>query len=438
MARFFHSTSPTHASKRDPYEVLGVSKTSSASEIKKAYYQKAKEFHPDTNKDPGAKEKFVEIQSAYEILSDEGKRAEFDRFGHSEGPQGFPGGGAGGFGGYGGFGGGFPGAGANGADIFEQLFRGAFSGAGGRASGFPGGAGGRNPFSGFSSMGEDVTIPLNIDFMQAVKGTETQVRYPRVSNCGDCSGSGLKKGAKKSQCRVCGGTGERTFVQGGFHMSATCPACGGAGSVVPPEAQCGSCEGVGRINEMASTVVNVPAGIDDGQILQVSGKGNAPIGSGRPGDLNIEIKVKPHPIFKRSGTTITLSAPLPLSTAILGGTLIIPTLDGDVELTIPPGTQPEERKRLKGRGVQKLHGGGRGDLYVVMKVGVPTNLSAHQRELLEEAFGLKKASKEAKKEEREDDKEAKEEGKSCDGKGGESIFSKIKKGLGMKEGEGKA
>ncbi|KAJ3311473.1 hypothetical protein HDU76_003115, partial [Blyttiomyces sp. JEL0837] len=338
----FHSSALALASKRDPYEVLGVSKSASASEIKKAYYQKAKEYHPDTNKDPASKEKFVELQHAYEILSDDQKKAAYDQFGHSDGQDGFPGGGPGA-----GFNGGFSGFGpGQGADIFEQLFKG-FAGGGG----FPG-AGGRAGFGGFgSSVGQDVSLKMRIGFMEAAKGAEKPLTYRSVQKCDDCSGSGLKKGAKKSTCGVCGGSGQQVFMRGGFHMSATCGSCGGSGQHIPPNSQCRKCDGIGRVQELKTVTVTIPAGVDNGMKVRLARKGDVPLeGDGPAGDLYVLLEVDPHPVFKRDGSDILVNATVPLQMAILGGTIRVPTIDGDVELKIPPGTQPEERKRLPKRG----------------------------------------------------------------------------------------
>ncbi|KAI9340682.1 hypothetical protein DFJ73DRAFT_954200 [Zopfochytrium polystomum] len=439
--RSFHATTIAQ-SKRDPYEVIGVSKNASASEIKKAYYQKAKELHPDSNKDPAAKDKFVELQSAYEILSDDKKRAEFDQFGHAEGNAGFGEGFPGGF--QGGFGGGGP---MGGADFFEHIFGGGF----GRGAGTRGGFGG-NPFA--SQLPADVEIEVGISFMDAAKGTEKTVSYQAIASCGDCTGSGLKKGAKKSKCSVCGGTGQQIFIRGGFQLSTTCQTCSGTGSYVPPGSKCGTCDGIGAVQKMNTVKVSIPAGVDTGNRVRVAGKGNAPIGGpGRPGDLHILIDVQPHPRFSRKGADVLVTVEVPLHVALLGGTVRVPTIDGDVDLKIPAGTQPEEVKRLARRGtriVNRASSLDRGDQYVTLRVAIPKSLTERQRAALEDAFGLKASPQQqqsAEQQQRQAQAQSSGSGSGSaagdgashhhEGEGGHKagIFDKIKKGLGMKGSE---
>ncbi|KAJ3211146.1 hypothetical protein HDU67_004759 [Dinochytrium kinnereticum] len=415
-------------SKKDPYQVLGVSKSASASEIKKAYYQKAKEFHPDSNKEKGAKERFVEIQEAYEILSDDQKKAAYDQFGHSDfNGAGGPGG-PGGFPGAGGFGGGFGGAGS---DMFDQLFRQfgrAGYGQGGGFSGFHGGAYG---------VGDDVNVRLSIGFMNAANGMDKEVKYRRIVKCDECSGSGLKKGFKKSTCGTCGGTGQQVFIRGGFQMATTCGTCGGSGTYVPPSSECRKCDGTGRMRETRTEKINVPPGVDTGMKVRMAKKGSYPIeGDGEPGDLLATIEVEPHSIFKRDGPNVLVTTDLPLHIAILGGTIRIPTIDGDVDLKVPPGTQMDERKRLPRRGIRVVGRGptDRGDQYVTFKVHVPKDLTARQKKLLEEAFGLRTETpgEEPEKSASEEKTEAASDGASGkEGDGQETIINKIKKGLGL-------
>ncbi|KAJ3203661.1 hypothetical protein HDU82_006389 [Entophlyctis luteolus] len=376
--RCFHPAPPVLAKKKDPYDLLGVPKSASASDIKRAYYQQAKQWHPDTNKDPAAKDKFQEIQHAYDILSDESKKAQYDMHGHSDPsqagfggsggfPGGFPGGDFGGFAGFGGFQGGNP---------FEELLR-----------NFAGDSGDRNE----GRYGRDVHVSMRISFMEAVKGVEKVVKYERLVECGDCHGSGVKKGYEKSACRLCGGSGEQVFIRGGFRMSTTCPACGGVGIHVPPGSECNTCGGVTKAEIPQQVTVNIPAGVDNDMHVRVSGKGHEPyIGSGPAGDLVVRLEVLQHPKFRREGTDIFVTASVPLHMAILGGAITVPTIDGDVELVVPPGTQPEERKRMPKRGVVNATSSSapRGDQYVTLKVMIPTKITPAQRKAFMAAFDL--------------------------------------------------
>ncbi|KAI8384277.1 uncharacterized protein BYT42DRAFT_493002 [Radiomyces spectabilis] len=370
-------TGPQFAAKRDPYEVLGVKKDASSSEIKKAYYGLAKKYHPDTNKDKDAREKFVQIQEAYEILSDDQKRQQYDQFGH-----GFDG--AAGAGGPGGFhqGGGFPG-GFDPNDIFSQFFGGGFGGGGGGAGGF----GGADPFR--NVAGDDIQVPLTLTFMEAVKGTTKYVTVNKVTGCNTCHGSGLKAGKQKQQCRVCHGTGVQAIAMGGFHMQTTCQACGGAGSSIPPGAGCTSCNSVGKVRERKSVQVNVPPGVDHTSRICVSGEGDAPIkGHGPNGDLFVSLNILPSKIFRRQDADIFVDAKIPFYKAILGGKVRIPTVDGDVELKIPMGSQPGDNVALRGRGVQRLRSTMRGDQIVTIKVELPRNIKGEQRAIIEKYASL--------------------------------------------------
>ncbi|KAI9014863.1 hypothetical protein BC832DRAFT_546661 [Gaertneriomyces semiglobifer] len=396
--RHFHASRPVAAAKRDAYEVLGVNKSASGGEIKKAYYKLAREFHPDTSKDPKAKDKFIEIQEAYDILSDDQKRANYDQFGHAafgggaEGPTG-AGGFGGGFGGFhgfgdaGGFGAGGAGFGGNAQDIFEQLF----GGLGGMGRGGMGGGMG----GGFDSVGRSIRTTMNITFMDAAKGTKKNITFPCVIKCKTCTGSGIKKGHKPARCNVCGGSGQMSFVRGGFHMASTCQACGGAGVRIPADARCGTCDGMGRVNEKRTVEVNIPAGVSDGMELRLPQQGNAPLESnGVAGDLFVRLNVQGDPVFKRDGSDVLVTVKVPLEVALLGGDVRVPTIDGDVELKVPAGTQPMDKKRLRRRGVRKVDSpaGDRGDQYVTLQVQLPSSLTDRQRRLIEEAFGDHKAS----------------------------------------------
>ena len=396
----FHTTAPL-AAIPDPYKVLGVDKGASASDIKKAYYGMAKKYHPDTNKDANAKEKFAEAQSAYELLSDAKKRENYDRFGSAAFDQnggfdpnagGNPFAGAGGFGGFGGgfaggpFGGGFA------QDInFEDLF-GAFAGGARR-----GARGRRNPFQEQILVGEDIEVQNNISFMEAAKGTSAEIKITPLTQCGTCKGDGLKSGAKRSQCKQCNGSGTRVhFMQGGFQVAATCDACGGIGMIVPRGSECGSCHGNGVVRETKTIKVDIPAGVEDGMRMRVSGEGDAPptgtsAAAGartQKGDLYVTIRVAPDHRFSRNGSDILYTATLPLTTALLGGEVTIPTLDNEVKVKVATGTGTGDRITLSGMGMKKLGGrGGRfspsGDLKVEFKVAMPKYLTGNQRTILE-------------------------------------------------------
>ncbi|SGY66202.1 BQ5605_C004g02641 [Microbotryum silenes-dioicae] len=378
--RTFHASSTSLV--QDPYKAIGVAKDASASEIKRAYYQLAKKFHPDTNKDKGAKERFVEIQEAYDILSDEKKRADFDRFGPASTQQGFDSdayarasssfGGAG-FSDF--FGGGATGgAGGAGPDIFESLF-GAFGG---------GRGGSARPGQGMQP-GEDIEIGITLPFLEAAKGTSKTVTISPVVDCGTCKGSGLKEGAQKSSCRACGGSGTRTFtIQSGFQMASTCNVCGGSGSTTPYGSGCGTCNGVGKVRERKSVEVRIPPGVDDGMKIRIDGQGDAPLGGkGRVGDLYVRVSVLPSKTFQRQGSNLYQDVGVPFYTAILGGRARVATLDREVEVKVPQGTQPGEEMVLRGRGVKKLYKDEYGDLVVRFGVQMPRTLTPAQRRILQ-------------------------------------------------------
>lgn len=390
--RHFHASAINLASAKNPYEALGVDKKASTGDIKKAYYALAKKFHPDTNKEPNAKERFVEIQNAYDILSDEKKRANFDQFGSAEGfgpgagaagGQGFPGG-FGGFGGFGDFGGFQSGSARGGRDIFEDLFGSAFPGA--RRGG---------GFSAESMVGDDIQMPMNISFMDAAKGATRKVNISPITVCPPCQGQGVKPGSKRASCPSCGGTGTRVHaMSGGFQMATTCDACGGSGTHIPPGKECDTCGGVGRVRQRKTVEVKIPAGIEDGMRIRLEGEGDAPVSStggtgGRRGDAYITISISPSSIFRRQGPHVYHDTTVPMTTAALGGKVRVPTLDGDVELSVPSGTQPGEKMVLRRRGIRKLASRGgigdeRGDQYVTVNVTMPKTLTDRQRELLEQ------------------------------------------------------
>ncbi|KAI8643365.1 hypothetical protein BD408DRAFT_385795 [Parasitella parasitica] len=379
--RGFHASSIAHQPKQDPYKVLGVSRSSSQGEIKKAYYKLAKQYHPDTNKDKDAREKFVQIQEAYEILSDEQKRSQFDQFGH-----GFDGAGMGGSGGPGGPGGfyssssssGFPG-GFDPNDIFSQFFGGGFAGGANGA--------GDDPFRTMS--GEDIQVPLTIDFMDAVKGVKKYVTVNSVTECHTCHGSGIKEGKKKTQCSVCHGSGVHTVQMGGFHMQTSCQACGGSGSSIPHDAKCITCDSVGKVRERKQVEVTIPPGVDNNSRIRVPGAGDAPIkGKGPSGDLFVSLHIQPSKVFRRQDSDIFYDAKIPFYKAMLGGKIRVPTIDGEVDLKIPSGSQPNDNIALRGRGIQRLKGSSRGDQIVQLQVELPRSLRGKQREIIEKYASL--------------------------------------------------
>lgn len=398
--RNFHASASLSAAQSDPYKVLGVGKDASAGDIKKAYYGLAKKYHPDTNKDPSAKDKFNEAQTAYELLSDPKKKEQYDTYGSSAfGGGGFDGGNpfasggnpfAGGANPFSGFGGGAGagGFGGGGAFNFEDLF-GAFGGGARR-----GGRARRNPVTEEVYIGDNIEVQTNISFMEAAKGVTKEIFINPLVQCGTCHGNGLKKGTKKGKCGKCDGTGTRVhFMQAGFQMASTCEACNGTGTAVPKGGECGTCRGDGATKQKRSVVVDIPGGVEDGMRLRVSGEGDMPLtghaDSEKPrvqkGDLYVFIRVAPDPKFARSGSDILYTASIPLTTAILGGEITVPTLDGNVKVRVGTGTGTGEKITLPGMGMSKVNSrrGAKGDLRVEFKVAMPKHLSANQRTILE-------------------------------------------------------
>lgn len=399
--QFFHAT-PRSQAISDPYKTLGVDKNASPADIKKAYYGLAKKFHPDTNKEPTAKEKFAAAQSAYEILSDAEKRKAYDSYGSAAFDQsgGFnPGAGAGpggnpfggGFGGFGGFGG-AQGAGGfqGGFQDFEDLFSAFTGGRRGR-----GGGQRQNPFQEEIMVGDNIEVQTNISFLDAAKGVKKEIHISPLVECGTCNGNGLKKGAKRSECSSCGGTGQRVTSMAGFHMSATCGACGGSGTAIPRGSSCSTCGGDGAVKERKTIQIDIPGGVEDGMRLRVSGEGDSPLtgqatSSGnvrsQKGDLYVLIRVANDPKFKRNGSDILHTATIPFTTAVLGGEIKVPTLDGEVKVKVPTGSGTGDHVTLSGMGMKILSSGrrgGKGDLKVEFKVNMPKYLSANQRTILE-------------------------------------------------------
>ncbi len=343
--------------KRDYYEVLGVSKSAAADEIKKAYRRLAMKFHPDRNKeDPEAAEKkFKEAKEAYEVLKDDDKRATYDRFGHDGLKAGA--GGAGGFSAEG-FG-----------DIFGDVFGDIFGG--GRRGGGP------QVF-----RGADLGYELKLDLETAVAGDSVTIDVPTQVSCDGCGGSGARKGTEPVTCSACGGAGQVRMQQGFFSIQQTCPACKGAGTTIADP--CLDCHGRGRVRKTRTLAVKVPAGVDDGDRIRLSGEGEAGRNGGPPGDLYVEIRVKPHRIFEREGSNLSCEVPVSFATATLGGDVELPTLDGTVSLKVPAGTQSGKVFRLRGKGVVTVRDPRQGDLFAQVAVETPVNLTAEQKELLEQ------------------------------------------------------
>ena len=356
--------------KRDYYEVLGDDRSVSDDELKKAYRKAAKKYHPDLNPGDAAAEKaFKEVNEAYEVLSDKEKRSRYDQFGHAGVDPNF---GAGG-----GYGGGFNGDFGDLGDIFGSFFGGGF-----------GGSRRANPNA--PRRGNDASAAVNISFEEAAKGCKQTVKVTKIETCDECGGSGAKKGTSSKTCPVCHGTGQVTSSQrtpfGVFQTQTVCSNCNGSGKVI--ENPCTKCNGKGRIRHTVQETVDIPAGIDDGQVIRLRGKGDSGVNGGPSGDLNITVNVRPHPIFSRNGYDVYCEIPITFVEAALGGDITVPTLDGKVKFTIHEGTQPGDEFKLRGKGIQRLNYSGRGDQYVKITVEVPKNLSHEQKEKLKEFEAL--------------------------------------------------
>ena len=342
-------------SKRDYYEVLGVDRGASEADIKKAYRRVAMKYHPDRNPDDhDAEEKFKEASEAYEVLSDPEKRQAYDRFGHDAVQGGFGGAGAGG--GFGNF-----------SDIFGDVFGDIFGG--GRGRGGP-------------ARGADLRYNLELDLEDAVRGTTVTIKVPTLVACEACEGSGAKPGSKPVTCQTCAGHGQVRMSQGFFQVQQTCPTCRGRGSVIADP--CGKCHGSGQREEVKTLSVKVPAGVDNGDRIRLSGEGEAGPGGGPTGDLYVQIMVREHDLFQRDSRNLYCEVPISFVDAALGGELEVPTLSGKVKLKIPPETQTGRLFRVRGKGVVSVRGGAAGDLLCRVVVETPVSLSARQKELLEE------------------------------------------------------
>ncbi|MED4530774.1 molecular chaperone DnaJ [Metabacillus fastidiosus] len=343
-------------SKRDYYEVLGLGKNATKDELKKAYRKLSKQYHPDINKEADADEKFKEITEAYEVLSDDRKRAQYDQFGHADPNQGFGGGAD--FGGFSGF-----------EDIFSTIF---------------GGARRRDPNA--PRQGADLQYTMTLSFEEAVFGKESTIEIPREETCETCDGSGAKKGTSAETCSHCNGTGQLSVEQntpfGRIVNKRACHHCNGTGKSI--KHKCATCGGAGKVKKRKKINVKIPAGVDDGQQLRVPGQGEPGVNGGPPGDLYVVFHVRDHEFFERDGDDIYCEMPLTFAQAALGDEIEVPTIHGKVKLKVPAGTQTGRKFRLSGKGVPNVRGYGQGDQYVILRVLTPTSLTEKQKELLRE------------------------------------------------------
>jgi len=364
--RYFRATTPTFEEKRDLYEVLGVPRTATKQEIKQAFYGLAKKYHPDTNRDdPNAHKKFAEISNAYDVLFDENKRATYDRAGHqgatAENME------------HGGFPGGFHPGGQGQEFDLEDLF-------GDLGDLFGGGQGfGKSR----SSNGADIQVNLHIDFMEAVNGCEKEIQFYGNSSCNTCDGSGAKPGTKPQTCKSCGGTGTTIKSNGLFQMASTCKACKGSGKVIKDH--CGTCKGKGTTYGQRTISIKVPQGINNGVNIKLTGQGEPGTGRGsRRGNLFVNVTISEHELFRRQGNDVHVDVPITISQAILGATVVVPTLTGEVDLKVPAGTQPGEKRVLKGKGIRAVNSPEYGNQYVHFIVSIPKNISSKQEDLIKE------------------------------------------------------
>ncbi|MAI49248.1 MAG: molecular chaperone DnaJ [Rhodospirillaceae bacterium] len=353
--------------KTDYYETLGVKRDADGSALKSAYRKLAMKYHPDRNPDDAAAEaKFKEANEAYDVLKDVEKRAAYDQYGHAAFENGGPSQGGGGFG-FGG-GGGF-------ADIFDEMF-GDFGG-GGRSQGG-------------TTHGADLRYNMQISLEDAYNGRETHIRVPTAVSCEDCNGTGAAKGSRPSTCGTCHGRGKVRAQQGFFTIERTCPTCNGAGQVI--ENPCSSCSGTGRVRKEKKLKVSIPAGVQDGTRIRLSGEGEAGSMGGQAGDLYIFVAVAPHRMFQRDSADLHLRVPIPMATAAMGGSVEVPTIEGKrAKVTVPKGTQSGHQFRLRNKGMSVLRSQARGDMYIDVNVETPVNLSKRQEELLREFAGEKPA-----------------------------------------------
>ncbi|WP_059102671.1 molecular chaperone DnaJ [Shouchella shacheensis] len=347
--------------KRDFYDVLGVDNNASVDEVKKAYRKLARKYHPDVNKEEGAEAKFKEVKEAYDTLSDPQKKTHYDQFGHTDPNQGF--GGAGGAGDFGGFG-----------DIFDMFFG--------------GGGGRRNPNA--PRQGADLQYTMNLEFKEAIFGKDTDIEIPREETCETCDGSGAKPGTSPETCSHCGGSGQLNVEQntpfGRVVNRRVCNHCEGTGKMIKDK--CTTCAGKGKIRKRKTINIKVPAGIDHGQQLRVSGQGEAGANGGPPGDLYVVFNVSDHEFFERDGEDIYCEVPLTFPQVALGDEIEVPTLTGKVKLKVPAGTQTGTNFRLRGKGAPNVHGRGQGDQHVQVRVVTPKQLSENEKEMMREFAGM--------------------------------------------------
>lgn len=352
---------------QDYYKILGVEKTANADEIKKAYRKLAMKFHPDQNKDnPEAEEKFKEINQAYDVLKDDQKRATYDRYGASafDGSMGAGGGAGFGGGGFGGMGGGAF------SDIFEDMF-----------GDFMGGRGGGN--RGGAQRGSDMQYTMEISLEDAYKGKEAKIKIPVNESCESCNGSGAEAGTSAQTCTTCDGVGRVRQQQGFFTIERTCPTCHGAATII--KNPCKSCGGAGRVRKDKTLKVKIPAGVETGRRIRLTGEGEAGIRGGARGDLYVLLSVKPHKLFQRDGANLYCRVPITVTRAALGGEVEVPTIEGTrATVKIPAGTQTGQQFRLKNKGMTVLRSDARGDMYIEIFVETPVNLNKKQQELLRE------------------------------------------------------
>ncbi len=346
--------------KKDYYDILGLSRDASKKDIKRAYRKLSRKYHPDVSKEDNAEEKFKEIAEAYQVLSDEEKRARYDQFGHAGVDQDAGGFGQGGFGqgDFGGF-----------DDIFDMFFGGR---RGSRRKNAP-------------RKGTDLRYNLTISFKEAAFGVEKEITIPRTEECPNCNGTGAESGSDVERCAKCNGTGEIKFKQntpfGQMVQTRTCDRCNGTGKFI--KNPCSQCHGSGKVKRRRKVSVNIPAGVDNDSRLRISGEGEAGKNGGPAGDLYVVISVKPHKIFERKGNDVICEVPISFVQATVGDEIQVPTLDGKVKFKIPEGTQPGTSFRLKGKGIPYLRGSGRGDQHIKVKVVIPKKLDQDQKELLE-------------------------------------------------------